>query len=111
MKILASVLLYLSMEEPGAIRYVSRDINSIKAPELWNPHAKFSSKADVFAAGVVFLELMSMHLPNSLYYELWPMVLELPLPHALFLSLTGTLDDDPAKRSTFVELFKMLSGE
>jgi hypothetical protein len=98
------------MEEQGAIRYIFRD-TKIKAPELWNPTAKFTSKADVFAAGVVFLELMSMHPPNTLYSELWPNVLELAMPRALFLSLTGTLDIDPAKRSTFAELFIMLSGE
>jgi hypothetical protein len=110
MKILASVRLYRLMEEQGAIRYVIIYAN-IKAPELFKQYAKFTSKADVFAAGIIFLELMSMHPPNNLHYELWPKVLELAMPHALFLSLTGTLDIDPAKRSTFAELFIILSGE
>jgi hypothetical protein len=65
----------------------------------------------VFAAGIIFLELMSMHPPNNLHYELWPKILELDMPHALTLSLTGTLDVNPTKRSTFAELFIMLSGE
>jgi hypothetical protein len=52
-----------------------------------------------------------MHPPNTLYYELWPKVLKLDMPHALSLSLSGTLDVDPAKRSTFAKLFIMLSGD
>jgi serine/threonine protein kinase len=108
--ILASVRLYRLMEEHSAIKYAFHEAN-IKAPELFNQYAKFTSKADVFAAGIIILELMSMHPPNNLHYELWPIVLELAMPHALFLSLTGTLNVDPAKRSSFSELFIMLSGD
>jgi serine/threonine protein kinase len=37
-----------------------------QAPELFKKNAKFSRRADVFAAGVVFLELLTLQKPNSL---------------------------------------------
>jgi serine/threonine protein kinase len=84
--------------------------NLLKAPELFRQFAKFSSKADVFASGIVFLELCSLHPPNFLYRDLWPMVLDLQMPKVLTLSLTSTLQEDPEKRKTFNELFVMLNG-
>jgi uncharacterized protein with von Willebrand factor type A (vWA) domain len=51
-----------------------------------------------------------MHPPNTLYRDLWPMILELEMPLVLKESLTSTLQEDPEKRKTFDELFVMLSG-
>jgi hypothetical protein len=65
----------------------------------------------VFAAGVVFLELISSLPPNCLYHDLWPMILDLDMPRVLSLSLSGTLQKDPTKRNTFDELFQLLSSE
>jgi hypothetical protein len=89
---------------------VSKSLTS-KAPELFKQFAKFNSKADVFAAGIVFLELISMLPPNSLYYDLWPKVMELEMPAALSLCLSGTLQEDPDRRNTFDELFQLFSSE
>jgi serine/threonine protein kinase len=73
-------------------------------------YAKFSSKSDVYAAGIIFLELMSLHPPNSLH-QLWPEVLDIEMPRALSLCLSGTLQENPDKRNTFYELFQLLGSE
>jgi hypothetical protein len=58
----------------------------------------------------VFLELISLLPPNSLYHDLWPKILDLKMPRALALSLLGSLHEDQEKRNTFEELFLLLSS-
>jgi serine/threonine protein kinase len=104
----------MKSEETGVSSNVSVNggTKCYQAPELWTPHAKFTSKADVFAAGVVFLELMSLLPPNTLYRDLWPKVLNLvEMPQVLSTILTGTLHDFQGSRNTFDELFQLLSSE
>jgi serine/threonine protein kinase len=104
-------ILALKYEETGVSSCVSVNggTKCYQAPELWTPHAKFHSKADVFAAGVVFLELISLQPPNTLYRDLWPKILTLEMNQTLLLSLMGTLHDAQESRMTFDELFLMLS--
>jgi serine/threonine protein kinase len=74
------------------------------------PHAKFSKKADVFAAGIIFLELISLSPPNTLYQVLWPRIVkEVPLPQGLKEILTKSLAESPERRTgSFDELLLML---
>jgi serine/threonine protein kinase len=73
------------------------------------PHAKFTKKADVFAAGVIFLELIALASPNTLYDVLWPRILEIPLPPALKEILRKSLAEAPQKRTgSFDELLLIL---
>jgi serine/threonine protein kinase len=73
------------------------------------PHAKFTKKADVFAAGIIFLELIALASPSTLYEVLWPRILEIPLPPALKDILRKSLAEDPQKRTgSFNELLLIL---
>jgi serine/threonine protein kinase len=73
------------------------------------PHAKFTKKADVFAAGIIFLELIALASPNTLYEVLWPRILEIPLPPALKKILRKSLAEVPEKRTgSFAELLLIL---
>ncbi|KAA1469404.1 hypothetical protein DENSPDRAFT_835021 [Dentipellis sp. KUC8613] len=38
-----------------------------QAPELWHAHPKYNHKVDVFAAGMVFWEMLQWHNPNKKY--------------------------------------------
>jgi serine/threonine protein kinase len=72
-------------------------------------HAKFTKKADIFAAGIIFLELISLSSPSTLYEVLWPRVLEIPLPPALKEILRKSLAEAPQKRTgSFAELLLIL---
>jgi serine/threonine protein kinase len=72
-------------------------------------HAKFTKKADVFAAGIIFLELISLSSPSTLFEVLWPRVLEIPLPPALKDILPKSLAEAPQKRTgSFAELLLIL---
>jgi serine/threonine protein kinase len=72
-------------------------------------HAKFTKKADVFAAGIIFLELISLSSPSTLFEVLWPRILEIPLPPALKEILRKSLVGAPQKRTgSFAELLLIL---
>jgi serine/threonine protein kinase len=76
------------------------------------PHAKFSKKADVFAAGIIFLELISLSSPSKLYTVLWPRVLEVPLPQALKKILSKSLAEElEARTGSFDELLMILRSD
>jgi serine/threonine protein kinase len=74
------------------------------------PHAKFSKKADVFAAGIIFLELTSLSSPSTLYQVLWPGIIhEVPLPLELKEILSKSLAESPERRTgSFDELLLIL---
>jgi hypothetical protein len=61
------------------------------------PHAKFTKKADVFAAGIIFLELISLSSPRTLFKVLWPRILEIPLPSAFKEILRKSLAEHQKK--------------
>jgi hypothetical protein len=82
-----------------------------QAPELFKKYAKFSRSADVFAAGVVFLELLTLQKPNSLWIDLYPGILEVKLPVALLKCISSSLDPDPEKRMHFTELLVLLRSQ
>jgi hypothetical protein len=82
-----------------------------QAPELFKKNAKFSRRADVFAAGVVFLELLTLQKPNNLYDDLYPGILEVKLPAALLRCLSCSLDPDPANRMQFKYLLVLLRSQ
>jgi hypothetical protein len=76
------------------------------------PHAKFTKKADVFAAGVIFLELIALSSPSTLYEVLWPRVLEVPLPPALKEILSKSLAEElEARTGSFDELLMTLRSD
>jgi serine/threonine protein kinase len=82
-----------------------------QAPELFNRNAKFSRRADVFAAGVVFLELLTLQKPNSLWDDLYPGILKVKLPAALLKCLSKSLDPNPEKRMQFKDLLILLTSQ
>jgi serine/threonine protein kinase len=79
-----------------------------QAPELFKKKAKFSRRADVFSAGVVFLELLTLQKPNYLWDDLYPGILDVKLPAVLLKCFSKSLDPDPAKRMQFTELLVLL---
>jgi serine/threonine protein kinase len=80
-----------------------------QAPELFKRKAKFSRKADVFASGVIFLELLTMQGPKELSSNWWPRILGFKLPPVLLKCLEASLTEDPADRKYFEELQLLLS--
>jgi serine/threonine protein kinase len=78
---------------------------------LFKRNAKFSRRADVFAAGVVFLELLTLHKPNSLWDDLYPGILNVKLPDVLLKCFSSSLDPDPEKRMHFTEHLVLLRSQ
>jgi serine/threonine protein kinase len=93
---------------PSSRVTINGGTNCYQAPELFSYNAKFSRKADVFAVGVMFLELLTLHKPNTLYRDLYPDILKVKLPVAMLQCLSGTLDFDPEKRLHFTQLLVLL---
>jgi serine/threonine protein kinase len=85
--------------------------NCYQAPELFKMKAKFSRRADVFAAGVIFLELLTLQKPNTLWDDLYPGILNIKLPAVLLECLSCSLNPNPGKRIQFAELLMLLRGE
>jgi serine/threonine protein kinase len=85
--------------------------NCYQAPELFKRNAKFSRRADVFAAGVVFLELLTFQKPNTLWDDLYPGILQVKLPTVLLECFSGSLDPDPLKRIQFTDLLVLLRSQ
>lgn len=79
------------------------------APELNQRKAKFTKKCDVFAAGIIFLELITLKSPRLLYESMWPRILGKGLPHSLEKILAISLDADPVNRRSFDEIYKILA--
>jgi serine/threonine protein kinase len=82
-----------------------------QAPELFKKKAKFSRRADVFAAGVVFLELLTLQKPNFLWDDLYPGILDVKLPVVLLKCFSSSLDPDPEKRMQFKDLLILLRSQ
>jgi serine/threonine protein kinase len=81
------------------------------APELHLSHCKFNKKGDVFAAGVVFLELLTLELPTELYDDCWPHIVdEKALPVKMKEALCQSLSEDQSKRTSFTEIRMVLQG-
>jgi hypothetical protein len=73
--------------------------------------AKFTKKADLFAAGIVFLELVTLKGPKNLYDDDWPLIEKSPFcPPSLRMCLASLLDEDPVKRTSFAEMLLILRG-
>jgi hypothetical protein len=67
--------------------------------ELLVHNAKFTKKPDVFAAGIIFLELIALCSPATLYKVLWPRILSVSLPPSLKQILKMSLEPNPELRS------------
>jgi serine/threonine protein kinase len=66
--------------------------------------AKFTRKGDVYAAGIVFLELVTLKGPAKLYDSL-PLIKNSPeCPDSLRKCLESSLAEDPAQRESFSNL-------
>jgi serine/threonine protein kinase len=66
---------------------VDREKRFYQAPELYEVAGKkveFTKKCDMFSAGVVFLELTLLRLPDDLYLEVYPEILKRDLPSKTF---------------------------
>jgi len=80
-----------------------------KAPELHVMNAKFTKKCDVYAAGIVYMELITLKKPSALYQnQVWKLMIGKGLPKSLETLLEKSLAQDPKERLHFKELFKLL---
>jgi hypothetical protein len=99
----------MAVQSAIRLRY-KENLNTIK--ELFLLDAMFTKKADVYAAGIIILELISLCPPGKLYHFLWPSILEIALPLALKIVLKASLADDPEERTgSFVELQSILKSD
>jgi serine/threonine protein kinase len=89
---------------------VNGGTRSYQAPELFLRKAKFSRKADVFASGILFLEMLTLDKPNELYDEWWPKILDMKLPKVLLECIEGSLNEDPTNRIHFDALVILISS-
>lgn len=73
------------------------------APELAKRvKHKFTKRADLFAAGIVFLEVITLKGPKDLYEKYYPMILkDVNVDSSIRSCLAQMLDADPANRSSF----------
>lgn len=75
----------------------------------------FTKKCDVFAGGIIMMELVLMRSAKNLYTDFWPKILDmttLPDKETTAQFLRQTLDTQPGKRSGFEELHHLLlTGE
>jgi serine/threonine protein kinase len=80
------------------------------APELAKRGKhKFTKRADLFAAGIVFLEVITLKGPKDLYEEYFPMILlDEAVNGVLRACLAVMLEADPAKRSCFTAVRALL---
>jgi serine/threonine protein kinase len=80
------------------------------APELAKRgRHRFTKRADLFAAGIVFLELITLKRPKDLYEDYFPAMLEYSnVDGAIRSCLSQMLDADPAKRSNFTTIRGLL---
>jgi serine/threonine protein kinase len=85
--------------------------NCYQAPELFKRNPKFSRRADVFAAGIIFLELLTLQKPNTLWDDLYPGILDVKLPAVLLKCLSNSLDPNPEKRMHFKDLLVLLRSQ
>jgi serine/threonine protein kinase len=83
----------------------------LSSARIFKKNAKFSRRADVFAAGVVFLELLTLQKPNTLWDDLYPGILKVKLPVVLLKCFSSSLDPDPTKRIQFKELLVLLRSQ
>jgi serine/threonine protein kinase len=80
------------------------------APELAKKgRHKFTKRADLFAAGIVFLEVITLKGPKDLYEDYFPAILEYSnVDSSIRSCLSQMLDVDPAKRSSFTAIRALL---
>jgi hypothetical protein len=97
--------------ESSSMVSINGGTNCYQAPELFRKNAKFSRRADVFAAGVVFLELLTLQKPNTLWDDLYPGILKVKLPAVLLKCFARSLDPDPEKRIQFKNILELLGSQ
>jgi serine/threonine protein kinase len=98
-----------SDEEEGGVKHQGGPTDYL-APEIIAQNSKFTKKCDVFAAGIVFLELITLKTPDGLYAECWPRLMAQRIPESIIHILSQSLDSDPANRSTFSKIRKILES-
>lgn len=81
-----------------------------QAPELFKIEAKFTKKCDVYAAGVVFLEITAQRQPQNIAQDLTPSIFGKGLPDCLETCIKTSLSQDPNNRKHFSELLSILKG-
>lgn len=90
------------------------------APELLVKGCKFTKSCDVFACGIIMMELILMRSARDLYQDMWPKILDTKDSDGLWVGsmrematnfLSQCLDRDPARRSNFDELYAILEWE
>lgn len=98
-------------EKDGSYVLLANKISKIYcAPELLGDDQKmlkFTKKCDVYSAGIIFLELITKQNPQDLR-AVWQQLVDEGLPHSVDAILKKSLDQDPAARCTFTDLFKLL---
>jgi serine/threonine protein kinase len=76
---------------------------------MFKRKAKFTKKADLFAGGIVFLELVTLKDPKNLYDIEWPSIdRSAYCPTSMRAILASMLDADPAKRTSFADILPIL---
>jgi serine/threonine protein kinase len=81
------------------------------APELFSMNAKFTKRCDLFAAGIIILEIITLIGPSILYETLYPTILEKNLPKSILYCLKSSLDYDPKRRTSFQLMYKALAND
>jgi hypothetical protein len=67
-------------------------------------------KCDVFAAGIIFLEIISLQDVCGLYDLFYPSILQKNLPKSLLVCMRS-LEEVPHKRPSFQDMFEALTSD
>jgi hypothetical protein len=65
----------------------------------------------MYAAGIIFLEVITLRPAKGLYDALFPVILKKNLPKSLIKCLASCLDEDPLRRTSFPDIFEALKSD
>jgi hypothetical protein len=65
----------------------------------------------MFAAGIIFLEVITLHGARGLYDALYPAILKKDIPKSLIKCLASCLDENPSRRTSFSDIFETLKSD
>jgi hypothetical protein len=68
-------------------------------------------KCDLFAVGIIFLEIITLREAHGLYDLFYPSILQKNIPTSLKVCLESSLEEDPISRTSFRAMYEALTSD